>query len=352
MMAVAAHFLLAGLALAALPLSVTAQQPAYTGAYARNHPDAARLLRASDAAYWAMLDGLFAGGIAGAELLDPALLQRSPASGPGSLRAAMPRLSGDVPHLLEIAERTLSLRDEIYDIQADERVADRRAAVEEAVDRYLAQSYGALPAAPKSLTIVDGLTGAEPDDRSPRSSGMARAFIWLQLAAFDVLLYYPSSVDRRAGMDLVLQRFREKLTSPAAAPTVMPTAPAISPELVREHPRAAAILGNLHLLQERLTRGLTDPRVADRRRSVEEAITHAMDPSNATLSEAEWILGSLRLGIYFQGGPAIGSLERSERNVDGSHMQHRMTILPGMGSGPDGNVALPEGVAPPPAHEH
>lgn len=343
------HFspILLGLAMLPGPLAAQSGIP-YQGAFARAHPEASALLRGFERAQAATLDHLYAHGSVSSDQLEDAafddLVDRavSGTESPGSVAAAMPALNRAVPGLAEIFDRGNGLRREIYDIYTDDRVVNKAAAVDGAVDRYRQDAGSALSDVPKAMQIIDGESYSTAFRTTlPKTNGVMWASHWLQLALYDPMMYYATAEDRRAGIEVVVDRFRAKLDgAPESLPTERPTPAAISPELARRFPRAAVIFDNLHLLHDVVADLLVHDGVTDERLAIEEAIAHFADPEYLAVQNYDWMVMSLRHGIYNQGGPAIGTLERSERNVSGHGSHGAATVFSGMGSGPGGESVV------------
>ncbi len=229
-------------------------------------------------------------------------------------------------------------RRRIYEILADARIADHVTAVEHAVDDYLRQTALALAAEPKSLTLIGNHHG---HDRSrvvhqeyPQVSGLIWAFQWLQLALCEPLIAYDTPEARRAGVSATVSRFWEMLEHPPGSfPSEMPTAPAIAPSFAQRHPRAAAIFDNVHLLHQVIANILIDEH-REREPAIRDAIDRFASPQHLVVSRDEWMLMSLRRGIWWQGGPAIGRMDEPERNRRVGHAGHGRMPLPGMGDVP------------------
>jgi hypothetical protein len=235
-------------------------------------------------------------------------------------------------------DRAYEFRRRVYDILADSRIADRVAAVEQATDDYLRQPTPALPAEPKSLQLTDAHEGHDSAQgvrqEYPKVSGLVWAYQWLELALFEPLLAYDTPEERRAGVAATVSRFREMLEhAPSGLPSEMPTAPAIAPSLAQRHPRAAAIVDNVHVLHHVIADILTDTH-ADAGPAVQDAIETFVNPQHLVVSRDEWVLMSLRRGIWWQGGPAIGKMDEPERNRRIQHTGHGRMPLPGMGDVP------------------
>ena len=241
--------------------------------------------------------------------------------------------------------RAYEFRRRVYAILADSRIVDRVTAIEQATDDYLRAPALALPATPKSLESPDAHDGHDGanDVRQvyPKVSGLVWAHQWLELALCEPLIAYDSPEERRAGVAATVSRFREMLErAPSGLPSEMPTAPAIAPSLTQRHPRAAAIFDNVHALHQVVWTILRDAH-ADARPEVRVAVDTFLSPRHLAVSGEDWLLMSLRRGIWWQGGPAIGRMDEPERNRRVHHEHGRMP-LPGMGDLP-ADVREPSG---------
>lgn len=336
----------------------------YAGAFARVHPEAAATLGSYEAAHAALLEWLLIESSASPRQLEGVLfdrirerLTRVTDSRTRPMQAEMPGFSRFAPRVAGILEAAHALHRELYDIHADERTLNKNAVVGEAIDRYLSRSDVALPDRPKSMLIIDGQehSGAFRE-RYPETNGLMWTAHWLEIAVHDPLMYYPAAESRREGVRAVVDRFQEMLAGPTTGfPTQMPTSAAIAPELVRRHKRAAAIFDNLHMLHGVVVDILADEGVPNKALALDEATRQFMDPDHLAASELDWMLMSLRHGIYDQGGPAIGRLTRTERNTGHVHGSHGPAgYLPGMGTPPAGpsGGSEPMPSADPDAHEN
>ena len=237
--------------------------------------------------------------------------------------------------------RAHAFRREALAILATADKSEWAAALDQAVDRYLADP-AALPDVPKDMTIlydhpytsiVIGLPGA-PKKPTARTKGFIWASHWLQLAMAEPLALAGGD-ERRRDLKVVADRFHRKLSSgkpPNAFPTELPLAPAIAPELVTVHLRTAAILDNLNMMQAVLADVLAHPKATNLRESLDEVIAQFTDRTHRVVDVDDWIRMALRHSIFEQGGPAIGVMTASDRNGSG-HFQHlggARGILPGM----------------------
>ncbi|MEX1256360.1 MAG: hypothetical protein WEG36_01970 [Gemmatimonadota bacterium] len=260
-------------------------------------------------------------------------LRRLAASGVPTPRTGPPGESGVTPRLRETVVRTQTLLRQMLDIYADTRIFDKYAAVDRVVAEYRSDPERALPVLPKSMALMylhtyAGAFGAN----FSFLQGMTWASSWLQFAAFEPLFLYERAEEQRFGMEIVVDRFWRKLEAPPMGfPTEMPMVPAISPGLRGRHPQAAAIFDNLDILLAITTDVVLHPGVGDKEGTVEAVLDAFTNPEYEIVSLYDWTLMALRHGIYNQGGPAIGLLDRSERNVMLEHAQHGGgMVLPGM----------------------
>ena len=89
------------------------------------------------------------------------------------------------------------------------------------------------------------------------------------------------------------------------------------------HSGAASIVDNVNMMLNVLTDVLVHAAVADRQPAVNEVITQFTDRQYRCVQADEWILVALRHSIFAQGGPALGTMTRDERNAfSGNHGQH------------------------------
>jgi hypothetical protein len=254
-------------------------------------------------------------------------------SGEPPARSAPPAESGVTPRLRETVARTQALLREMLDIYADDRIFDKYTAVERAVEVYESAPEVSLPVLPKSMALMylhayAGTLGAN----FSFLQGLSWASTWLHYAAFEPLFLYDRTEEQRFAMELVVDRFWRKLDAPPTGfPTEMPMVPAISPGLRARHPQVAAIFDNLNVLLAIATDVVLHERVADKEAAVDAVLTAFTNPEYEVVSLYDWTLMALRHGIYNQGGPAIGLLDRSERNVTVEHAQRGGGMsLPGM----------------------
>jgi len=285
---------------------------AESGAFALRYPEAHTLLSEAEAGYTRLV----------AELT-----QRHPVAG------------GLLARLDAIGRGVDLLRIQILDIHSDPAISNQSEAVEAAIDRYLRNPGETLPARPKSMDLLhDHPLAGSLHTVAHHRLGESRAGVWLRLALFQPVLVVGEmeGVDARDGVATVVSRYLLKSGSPLSDfPSELPMAPTIAPDLTARYPRAAAIFDNLNLLRELVAEVLASGST-DAESRIGEAIRLFLDPSEGLTTHYEWVLMSLRHGIFHQGGPALGTLEGNERNEGPGHAGHAghvgpQMILPGMG---------------------
>lgn len=266
-----------------------------------------------------------------------AALRRAGEGGSLPNRGSPEEATGLTARLMKIVDRTQTLQMQILDIYADQGITDRISAVERVLADYLSDPEHALPAAPKSMDLLHLHPQATTFGLNfPHLRGLIWTSQWLQIAAFEPLFLLDTTEQRRAGMATVAGRFWSKLDDPPSNfPLEMPMIPTIAPGLRARHPEASTIFDNLNVLISVVADLVIHEAVVDKSAAVEEVVAAFTDPTHEVVSQYEWTLMALRHGIFDQGGPAIGTLTRSERNRSMlDHTQHGgRAVLPGMPGG-------------------
>lgn len=322
--------------------SANAQSESWSGAFDQRYPEAAERLNGADAVHGAFFEALFSGvepvSLEGTTYNEFATQMLQGAAASVTLSDAAPRFSAGASDLTAALDWAEHLRQELYDIYADPSLTDKYAAGEAAIDRYLARTDLALPPVARDMMLLeDAVYPNTFDNDFPRSKGLIWASHWLRLAVLDPLMYYTDEADKAAGVQRTLDRFEEMLaTAPEGLPQARPTPAAVSPELVRIHPRAAKIFDNVGKIHDATADILVDSRIGDKEAVLGDVLTRFMDPDLMEATDYDWIVMSLRGGIFFQGGPAIGRMDRSERNMGHGHGE--MSVMPGMPSGTTGGT--------------
>jgi hypothetical protein len=236
---------------------------------------------------------------------------------------------GAVPPLVhEMMARAQVLRADIYDIYADDGLPDKAPMVEAATDRYLADTALAVPAAPKSMEVMDAQAYSKAFRTAyPHLNGFMWAQHWLQLAVLENLVQPQSQEKRQASLFAVVARFWDMLEgAPLALPVQMPMAPTIARALTREHPRAAAIFDNIDMMHDIVADILVNPIVVDKRGAIEQAVRDLRDPRYLPATFYDWNRMAIIHGVDNQGGWPTDIMARpphTEVNTDHfSHLNH------------------------------
>ena len=327
-----------------MPASAPARgsaESASAGAFQRQHPYLASLIRATEVSNELTHDRVVAARGGGEQLdgqlqaqlvQDVLLAAESPRLAPSGEFAALAP-----PRVQAMLQRGQLLQRLIYDTYADPAVSNPKAEVEAAVDAYLADAELAFPAEPKGMEIMDGQTYSKAfREGYARLNGLMWAGHWLQLAAFEPLLLYRVAPEKQqAAVLAIAARYWSMFEAPPERfPVAMPMAPAIAPSLVRLHPRAAAIIDNMNMMHDVLSDLLVNASVTDKTAALEDAVRQFTDPKHLAVEWYEWNRMAILHGVGNQGGSATEFLPRPERTelMDHSgHTGHGGMMPPGMG---------------------
>ena len=214
-------------------------------------------------------------------------------------------------------------------------IYQKQMAIEEAVQEYRnSEPTAAVSLSPKTADLYLGHIYADAFRMGfPKLSGLLYANQWLQLASLEAIII--GQVDPQFGgrVPLTMERYWNKVGSDTGmtmfpAPTEMPSAPAISPQLYSQAPQAAIIIDNLNMLESALADVVAYPNLQDRETVIDQVVAQYTSNDMHLAETMEYLLNALRGGIFNQGGPAIGDLSRSERNRsrDAMNMNHTMIM--------------------------
>ncbi len=234
-----------------------------------------------------------------------------------------------------VLQRGREFEAQIFDIYSNAGISDKFRAINSAVDEYLSDSGRSVPAQPKSPTLLYGHPFASAFKTGfPRLSGLLWASQWLRLASLEPLMVGVSRDATEDGVTTTINRFQGKLEGiqgMSMLPTEIPMVPAISPLLLNRHPEAAAIIDNLNVLETVIADLLVHPDVQDHNASIDAIIYEFTNGQSNIATASDYLLSALRTGIFAQGGPALGTLARSERNRSRMEMEMPGHVsLPGM----------------------
>ena len=207
------------------------------------------------------------------------------------------------------------LHRQIYDIYADERIggAAKVALVETVTDYYLTRKDVAFTSVPKSMALMDEQYFSQRFRKDfPKFNGLIWAYHWLQVGLYEPLMLGRTRAEKKAGVKATLARFWSMLEdAPARFPAVMPMTATVSPTFSAQHPRAAVIFDNLHMMHDIISDILAADTVpATRKRAViYQQLAEFRDGTRNVMSMDEWRnMGEMMGGIGAMGGPATGLL--------------------------------------------
>ena len=251
-----------------------------------------------------------------------------------SAEAAFENSSAIDRHTAEVFKRGRNFEEALFTIYIDGDVADKLAAVADAIESYLSDDQHSVAIVPKES---DYLLSHEQANGLKTAFPLLRGFMWthqwLQLAALEAVILQGLDLQFNGGVDVALERFWNKIGSSGGmtmfpAPGELPMAPAIAPDLYSQSPEAAIILDNLNLLETVIADILAFPNAENRGELMNQAITYFTGKDTNNAQSMDYLLFALRGGIYNQGGPAVGELMQSERNRarEAMDMQHNMIM--------------------------
>ena len=237
-------------------------------------------------------------------------------------------------HTAEVFKRGRNFENHLYAIYTDNAIADKQAAVAEAIAEYLSDDRHSVGTAPKnSVYLITHPHASAFKFGFPKLSGLLWSNQWMRLAALEAAILEHLDQEFAGGLDIVKQRYWNKVGSAAGmtmfpAPSELPMAPAITPNLYSQSEQAAIILDNLNILDAVIADILAYPNLDDRGTAIDEVVAEFTNKETNLSDTYDYLLFVLRGGIYNQGGPAIGELAQSERNRSRSamDMEHSMIM--------------------------
>ncbi|MGQ0767236.1 MAG: hypothetical protein ACT4OZ_16430 [Gemmatimonadota bacterium] len=215
-----------------------------------------------------------------------------------------------VPEVKQMFDWAHILHRQIYDVIADERIADadRDAHVAELIRYYKSRPDLAFSSRPKSMVLMQEQPYSVAFRRDyPRFNGLIWAYHWLQIGLYEPLLTGRTIGERQSGIRATVGRFWQMLADPPRTmPHVMPMTPAVAPEFARRFPEASIIFDNLHSMHDVVSDVLANPAVRrDRKRAeILVAARRYRDDTSFVLSEQAWRNMSWHMGVENMGGPA------------------------------------------------
>ncbi|PCJ23423.1 MAG: hypothetical protein COA96_11775 [SAR86 cluster bacterium] len=236
-------------------------------------------------------------------------------------------------HTAEVLKRGRSFETNLFNIYIDDSINDKQAAVAAAVEDYLSDDRHSVASIPKESTyLIEHLQANGFKTAFPLLSGFLWSQQWLQLAALQAVILENVDPQFSGGVDVALERFWNKVGSSGGmtmfpAPSELPMAPAIAPDLYSQSEDAAIIIDNLNVLETVITDILSYPNVENRDGLVDATIARFTNKTEDNIEYMDYLLFALRGGIYNQGGPAVGELMQSERNRSRAAMDMKHSMI-------------------------
>ncbi len=211
------------------------------------------------------------------------------------------------------------LHRQIYDVYADERIpmVEKDSLIERLTDYYLSRKDYAFTPVPKAMELMDEQYFSRTFRRQyPMFNGLIWAYHWLQIGLYEPLIEGRNKAEKKAGVQAAVARFWSMVEEPENRfPKVMPMTSAIAPRFSQQHPRAAAIFDNLHMMHDIISDILSADTVPwDRKREVIYAqLDELRDSTRNAMSRDEWRnMGEMMGGVAVMGGPATGLLSEAQ----------------------------------------
>lgn len=286
--------------------------------FLKQYPDAARLFNAFDYGHAVLYERLLTMPRTKATAAleqDFNFLTRNLLVKPPKFALAEEAVMPDYSRLVWPAKQSFDwahlLHRQIYDLYADERLspARRDSLIERVTDAYLSNAAYAFVARPKSMALMDD----QPFSRrfrkeQPKFNGLIWSYHWLQVGLYEPFLAGKSVAERRAGVQLVLDRFWRFIHQPESFPSVMPMTVAVAPRFTAAHPRAAAIFDNLHLMHDIISDILASPTMsrAEKRAEILKQLAEMRNPTTNLMGIEHWkMMGEMMGGVDKMGGVAV-----------------------------------------------
>lgn len=297
------------------------EQTYYPGSFnwtfLRVHPEAARLFNAFDYGHAVLYEQLLTAGADAPRRLEEEfrflttdLLVRPPRFAIAE-EAVMPSYARMAWRAKQMFDWAHVLHRQIYDVYADERVAEaeRVSLVERLTDYYLSNRELAFTDRPKVMALMDEQSFSQGFRRQyPEFNGLIWAYHWLQVGLYEPLLAERGPVARKAGIEQTLVRFRAMLEAPPARfPQVMPMTSAVAPRFAERHPRAAVIFDNLHAMHDIISDILASDRIprGEKPRAIAAQLAEFRDGARNVMSMEDWRhMGHHMGGVEKMGGVA------------------------------------------------
>lgn len=150
------------------------------------------------------------------------------------------------------------LHSQLYDILADDRIADKRAAGERALAYYLSESEAAFSTRGYGHRFMErgGAWAGNFKRGHPGINGILWAYHWHHAAVYEALME-PDPERRREVLGRVIDVFTDSVL--VDLPDVMPLTAEVAPNFSRLFPAAAHIFDNLHMMHDVVNDIMAEP---------------------------------------------------------------------------------------------
>jgi len=295
------------------------RQASHNWEFRRNYPAADRLFNAFDYGHAILYETLLTAPSAPVSRLEQEeydfITQRllvKPPRVPLEESAIEVEYAKLVPEAKQMFEWAHILHRQVYDVWADERLAEDRKdrEVGRLLTYYKSRRDVAFSSRPKDMHLMEGQPySLSFKRRYPKFNGLIWAYHWLQVGLYEPLVTAKTPAARRTGVNEAVARFRAMLDQPPSRmPTVMPMTGAIAPEFSRRYPEIAIIFDNLHAMHDVISDVLADTTIPRSRKRAEilAAAARYRDDTTSVTTVAEWREMAESMGIAKMGGPAVG----------------------------------------------
>jgi hypothetical protein len=204
------------------------------------------------------------------------------------------------------------LHRQVYDVLADERIADgeRDARIGELLRYYRSRRDLAFSGKPKSMSLMQEQPYSLAfRERYPKFNGLIWAYHWLQIGLYEPLLAGKTREARMAGIASSVRRFWQLIgDAPTTTPYVMPMTATVAPAFATRYPELAIIFDNLHSLHDVISDILANPKVPkqQKRALIVSAARQYRDDTTEVVTVEAWIRMSEMMGVENMGGVATG----------------------------------------------
>ena len=284
-----------------------------------NYQNADRLFNAFDYGHAILYETLFTKPDAPASVLEETIYDRlttqilvRPPKVPLEEVAIEPMYARLAPEAKAMFDWSHVLHRQIYDVLADERIADaaKDAEVQRLIAYYKTRPDLAFSSKPKSMALMQEQPYSLAfRQKYPKFNGLIWGYHWFQVGLYEPLLVGKTVAERQAGVRATVARFWQMLREPPVSlPYQMPMTSAISPEFARRYPEATIIFDNLHSMHDVVSDILANPAVprSAKRTEIMRAARLFRDDTSYVMPVAAWLVMSKEMGVENMGGPAVG----------------------------------------------